>query len=40
MFSNTLAKSWEYILSDREFMTPEGFPIKYKVGQPMGSYSS
>jgi hypothetical protein len=40
MFSDRLAKSWEYILSTREFETPEGYKLKYSVGQPMGSYSS
>nr|QIR30230.1 RNA-dependent RNA polymerase [Plasmopara viticola lesion associated mitovirus 6] len=40
MFSDRLAKSWEYILSTREFKTPEGNWLKYSAGQPMGSYSS
>jgi len=40
MFSDRLAKSWQYILSSREFETPEGNKLKYSVGQPMGSYSS
>jgi len=40
VFSDRLAKSWEYILSTREFRTPEGQTVKHAVGQPMGSYSS
>ncbi|AKN79252.1 RNA-dependent RNA polymerases [Alternaria brassicicola mitovirus] len=40
MFNDRLAKSWEYILSTREFKTPEGNFLKYSVGQPMGAYSS
>jgi hypothetical protein len=40
VFSDKLAKSWMNILSEREFLTPEGDKLKYSVGQPMGSYSS
>jgi hypothetical protein len=40
VFSDRLAKSWMNILSQREFLTPEGDKLKYSVGQPMGSYSS
>jgi len=29
-----------WILSNRKFMTPKGGLISYKVGQPMGAYSS
>jgi len=34
------ASSWKEILGSVGFMTPEMTTINYKVGQPMGSYSS
>jgi hypothetical protein len=40
IFGDKVAKSWQELLSSREFLTPEGDLLKYKVGQPMGSYSS
>jgi hypothetical protein len=35
-----LASSWKSLLIDRDYITPEGKPIRYSVGQPMGAYSS
>jgi hypothetical protein len=34
------AIAWYNIMVNHEVMTPEGKPIFYKVGQPMGAYSS
>jgi len=38
--NDDLSNSWMYLLSNRKFMTPEGFTVSYKTGQPMGTYSS
>lgn len=40
IFNEEFAHSWRYILSNRQFVTPEGMLIKYAAGQPMGTYSS
>jgi hypothetical protein len=40
MFSEQLAHSWHYLLSNRRFTTPKGDILKYSSGQPMGTYSS
>lgn len=38
--SHVLADSWKYILQGRDYINPEGKPLRYAVGQPMGCYSS
>jgi len=40
IFSEKLAHSWHWILTNREFITPESDTVKYSTGQPMGTYSS
>jgi len=40
IFNENFASSWRYILSNRQFVTPEGNLVKYSTGQPMGTYSS
>jgi len=40
IFNKNLAKYWGILLRDREYILPTGEPIKYKVGTPMGSYTS
>jgi hypothetical protein len=35
-----LINTWRELLTDRDYMTPKGTPIRYSVGQPMGAYSS
>jgi len=40
IFDMKLAQAWQSILQERSFSTPEGFQLKYKTGQPMGTYSS
>lgn len=37
---SNFANIWKNLLTDREYFTPDGNPIKYMVGQPMGAYSS
>jgi len=34
------ARSWQYLLTERDFHTPDGTTVRYAVGQPMGAYSS
>jgi hypothetical protein len=34
------AKAWSEILIQESYNTPEGKPVKYNTGQPMGAYSS
>lgn len=34
------ARAWREMMSNYEFLTPDGQRIKYAVGQPMGGYSS
>jgi hypothetical protein len=38
--SFVLADSWKYILTQRGYVNPKGDVLCYKVGQPMGAYSS
>jgi hypothetical protein len=40
IYDITLAQSWQFILSQRDFSTPEGGTVRYSTGQPMGTYSS
>jgi len=40
IFDMKLAQAWQSILQERTFSTPEGYQLKYKTGQPMGTYSS
>jgi hypothetical protein len=40
MYNMKFASSWEKHLGDISFETLDGNSIKYKVGQPMGTYSS
>nr|UPW42199.1 MAG: putative RNA dependent RNA polymerase [Xinjiang mito-like virus 61] len=40
IFDQELSNSWASLLSQRDFITPEGKPVRYGAGQPMGSYSS
>jgi len=40
MGSSSFSSAWKAILSQREFLTPEGKLISYAVGQPMGARSS
>jgi hypothetical protein len=40
MYNMKYASAWEKHLGDISFKTLEGNSIKYKVGQPMGTYSS
>jgi hypothetical protein len=40
IYDITLAQSWQFILSQRDFSTPEGGSVRYSTGQPMGTYSS
>jgi hypothetical protein len=39
IFNKSIAKAWQHILIDREYFYDQS-PFKYKVGQPMGAYSS
>lgn len=36
----SFAHYWRTLLVDRDFITPNGEPIRYSVGTPMGSYTS
>lgn len=39
--SKLMANAWRNLLTQREFLTPDGeSTVKYSVGQPMGGYSS
>jgi hypothetical protein len=41
IYKNTeFASAWNKILTQRNYMTPEGNQLRYSVGQPMGAYSS
>jgi hypothetical protein len=40
IFNEKLAHSWHWLLTNREFVTPEDESVKYSTGQPMGTYSS
>jgi len=40
IFDENLSSNWKGLLIDRGYETPEGSTIFYKVGQPMGAYSS
>lgn len=40
VFDMNTAQSWQSILNSRWFTTPTGEQLRYKVGQPMGTYSS
>lgn len=40
IFDMKLAQAWQSILQERKFSTPEGDQLKYRTGQPMGTYSS
>jgi len=40
IFHMELANSWQWLLHNRVFVTPEGDSITYNTGQPMGTYSS
>nr|WLK77423.1 RNA-dependent RNA polymerase [Suillus luteus mitovirus 6] len=40
IFDQKISNSWEFILKERGFLTPEGDSVQYGAGQPMGTYSS
>jgi hypothetical protein len=40
IFGHEFAIHWERLLTARAYFTPEGKPLHYAVGQPMGAYSS
>jgi hypothetical protein len=40
IFNMKMAESWNSILSNRTFITPDETVVSYSTGQPMGTYSS
>ncbi|CAB42653.1 RNA-dependent RNA polymerase, putative [Ophiostoma mitovirus 5] len=40
LYGSEISSAWKQLLIDRTYKTPEGDELHYKVGQPMGAYSS
>jgi len=40
LFGDQVGEDWKTVISDREFETPNGQKVRWKVGQPLGALSS